>query len=59
VKKDEYTWDEDPTETAWLQDHGSSKGSRTAQPRKTNAPGDGGAVADTHAPVHPAAGSLE
>ena len=59
VKKDEYTWDEDPTETAWLQDHGSSKGSRTAQPRKTNAPGDGGAVADTHVPAHPAAGSLE
>jgi hypothetical protein len=59
VKKDEYSWDEDPTDTAWLQDHAPSKGSRAAQPRKTSAPGDGGAVVDTHAPAQPAAGSLE
>src|SRR5262245_60712253 len=43
VRKDEYSWDEDPTETAWLQDHGPSKGSRTAQPRKTSPPSAGGA----------------
>jgi hypothetical protein len=59
VKKDEYSWNEDPKETAWLQDQRPSKGSRTAQPRKTSAPGDGGAVVDTRVPAHPAAGSLE
>ena len=59
VEKDEYVWNEDPRETAWLQDHGPSKGSRTAQPRKAGSAGDGSAVVDTHAPVHRAAGSLE
>ncbi len=59
VEKDEYAWNEDPRETAWLQDYGPSKGSRTAQPRKTGSAGDGSSVADTHAPPHPAAGSLE
>ena len=59
VKKDEYSWDEDPKYTAWLQDQRPSMGSRTPQPRKSDAPGDGGAVVDTHAPARPAAGSLE
>jgi hypothetical protein len=59
VRKDEYLWNEDPKDTAWLQDYGPLKGSRGAQPRKSSPTGDGGAVADTHAPAHPAAGSLE
>lgn len=59
VKKDEYVWNEDPRETAWLQDYGPTKGSRTAQPRKGGSKGDGSAVADTHAPARRAAGSLE
>jgi len=59
VRKDEYLWNEDPKDTAWLQDYGPVKGSRGAQPRKSNPTSEGGAVVDTHAPVHPAAGSLE
>lgn len=56
VSKDEYVWNEDPMETAWLQDRGSSARTHTAQSRKAD---DGSTVADTHPPARRAAGSLE